>query len=248
MNRIWMIIALPVLTLVLFSGCSKDKAEPASPLASSSSSPITSTGTSSPVATATPIETAIPSPSPTSVATAPHSYEDPQAAKRVIEQRAAEVIAVLAQKDSAKLAKLAYPVDGIQFSPYSFIDPVNDQRITPTNLATLLSSSTVMNWGTYDGSGDPIQLTFAAYWAKFIYDHPFATAPSVTYNLIVGKGNMSNNVFSLYPPSQYITVEYHFDGFDQQYAGMDWSSLRIVFAPYHNNWYVTAIMHDQWTT
>ncbi|MBC8081328.1 MAG: hypothetical protein H7X86_13365, partial [Gorillibacterium sp.] len=233
--------------LILFSACSKEQAATSSPIASASSSPVASAETASPVATATPAETASPSPSPTTVATAPSSYEDPQVAQQVIEQRTAEVIAALQQQDDSQLAQLAHPVDGIQFSPYSFIDPVNDQRITPTNLATLLSSPTVMNWGNYDGSGEPINLTFAAYWGKFVYDHPFATAPSVTYNTSVGKGNMTNNIFNIYPPSTFITVEYHFNGFDPQYDGHDWSSLRIVFAPYNGNWYVTAIVHDQWT-
>ena len=251
MKRKWLVICLPVLSLFLFSACSKEQAETSSPIATTSSSPVASAETSSPVATATPTETTSPSlspsPSPTSVTTAPSTYEDPQVAKSVIKQRATEVMAALMQTNGGQLAQFAHPVDGIQFSPYSFIDPVNNQRITPTNLATLLSSPTVMTWGAYDGSGEPINLTFAAYWAKFIYDHPFATAPSVTYNTSVGKGNTVNNVFDIYPPSQYITVEYHFAGFDPQYEGIDWSSLRVVFAPYNGNWYVTAIIHDQWT-
>jgi hypothetical protein len=44
-----------------------------------------------------------------------------------------------------------------------------------------------------------------------------------------------------------VTIEYYFSGFDPQYGGMDWRSLRLVFIKDSNNWYLAAIVHGEWT-
>lgn len=58
---------------------------------------------------------------------------------------------------------------------------------------------------------------------------------------------MINNVFSSYPTSTYITVEYHFPGLDPQYQGMDCTSLRLVFENVGGQWVLVAVVHDQHT-
>jgi len=47
---------------------------------------------------------------------------------------------------------------------------------TKDQLKNLMESEEVYIWGEYDGSGDPIKLTFAQYFDKFVYDHDFANA------------------------------------------------------------------------
>ena len=42
-------------------------------------------------------------------------------------------------------------------------------------------------------------------------------------------------------------VEYYFSGFDKQYEGLDWRSLSIVFEKKAEAWYITGIIHDEWT-
>jgi hypothetical protein len=42
-------------------------------------------------------------------------------------------------------------------------------------------------------------------------------------------------------------VEYYFPGFDPQYGGMDWRSLRLVFSDHGGTWYLAGIIHDEWT-
>ncbi|NOU66463.1 hypothetical protein GC096_20695 [Paenibacillus sp. LMG 31461] len=206
----------------------------------SSPSPVPTT----PIATSTPQATASVKPSP--VATPP-SFSTAADAKKVIEARAQEVMALLKEKNISKLADLVHPQKGVQFSPYSYIHTATDIQVQGSNLATLWASSSLTNWGTFDGSGDPIDLTMPNYWAKFVYNANFAAAPQISYNTLIGKGNMINNVFSVYPTSSYITVEYHFPGFDPQYQGMDWTSLRLVFEYTGSQWYVVAIVHDQHT-
>jgi hypothetical protein len=42
-------------------------------------------------------------------------------------------------------------------------------------------------------------------------------------------------------------MEYHFSGFEAQYEGMDWESLRLVFIQEDSTWYLVGIVHDEWT-
>lgn len=218
---------------------------------SSSTKPTTSptnTTTSSP--SSSPISSAPPTTSTTPSATAPNtpistSYAKAADAKKAIEKRAKETINVLKEHDMARLAELIHPKKGVQFSPYSYIHTSSDIQVMGSGLAALWANTGTTHWGEYDGSGDPIDLTFPDYWDKFVYNQDFAAAPQISYNVILGKGNMMNNVFSIYPTSTYITVEYHFPGLDPQYQGMDWTSLRLVFENAGGQWVVVAVVHDQ---
>jgi hypothetical protein len=103
----------------------------------------------------------------------------------------------------------------------------------------------VYHWGTYDGSGMPIELAFRQYYKEFVYDVDFARPDVVGFNERVGQGNSIDNIASAYPDG--MTVEYHFEGFDPEYAGMDWRSLRLVFEEEDGIWYLVGVVHDQWT-
>jgi hypothetical protein len=91
----------------------------------------------------------------------------------------------------------------------------------------LLADPTVYHWGVYDGSGAPIDLPFAAYYERFVYDADFARPDVVGLDETIGQGNTLNNIAEVYPGA--VTVEYHLAGFDPQYAGLDWRSMRLVF-------------------
>jgi hypothetical protein len=54
-----------------------------------------------------------------------------------------------------------------------------------------------------------------------------------------------DNVQQVYPGAS--VVEYHFPGFDDQYEGMDWRSLRLVLAQNDNaEWTLYGVIHDEW--
>ena len=166
-------------------------------------------------------------------------------AEQVIKERATEAIEALKNKDMAKLASLVHPDKGVGFAPYSYIDDTN-LTLTREELENALTDSTIRTWGAYDGTGDPMALTFAEYFDKFIYNHDFAAAPNINYNQFKGHGNSINNVFAVYPEA--VVVEYHFPGFDPQYEGMDWQALYLVFEKHTDgNWYLVHINHAQWT-
>ncbi len=187
-------------------------------------------------------EAAMPTPEPLMEAT---PAIPPAEAEGLIKERATEAVAALKNKEMGKLATLVHPQKGLSFAPYQFIDETN-LTLTREELAGALTDPTTRTWGAYDGTGDSIDLTFAAYYDKFVYNHDFAAAPNVSYNEFKGHGNTYNNVFVVYPNA--IAVEYHFPGFDPQYEGMDWQALYLVFDKHADgNWYLVHITHGQWT-
>ena len=66
-----------------------------------------------------------------------------------------------------------------------------------------------------------------------------------TFQQGIGQGNSINNIAQIYPSA--VTVEYHFEGFEEEYAGLDWRSLRLVFEASGGTWYLVGIVHDEWT-
>jgi hypothetical protein len=165
--------------------------------------------------------------------------------------RAAQAIMALKDRDLDELADLVHPVKGVRFSPYTYVraEPGapegEDLVFGAAQIPGLLADPTVYHWGAYDGSGEPIDLTFAAYYERFVYDVDFARPDVVGLDETVGQGNTINNIAEIYPEG--VMVEYHFEGFDPQYAGLDWRSLRLVFEAQGGTWYLVGIVHDEWT-
>ena len=165
--------------------------------------------------------------------------------------QAAGIIMALKNRNLENLSRLVHPDKGVRFSPYTYV------RVAPGSLegadlvfssayvANLFADQTVYHWGRFDGSGEPIDLTFEAYFARFIYDADFARPHAVGYNEVIGRGNTINNIAQVYPNA--VTIEYHFEGFDPAFAGLDWRSLRLVLEEKEGLWYLIGIVHDEWT-
>jgi hypothetical protein len=161
--------------------------------------------------------------------------------------RAAEAVMALKDGDMAALATLVHPDKGLRFSPYATVQTGagGDLVFSAAEVRGLMADSTAYHWGTYDGSGKPIALTFRQYYDEFVYDVDFARPDVVGFDETVGQGNSIDNIASAYPDG--VPVEYHFEGFDPQYAGMDWRSLRLVFEEQGGSWYLVGTVHDEWT-
>jgi hypothetical protein len=172
-------------------------------------------------------------------------------ASEPVAARAAQIILALKERDWDTIGDLVHPAKGVRLSPYTHVranpaDPGGmDLLFGAADIAGLWSDPTVYHWGTFDGSGEPIDYTFRQYYERFIYDVDFAQPDVVGFNQTVGQGNTINNIASVYPSAQ--VVEYHFEGFDPQYAGLDWRSLRLVLEEVGGTWYLTGIVHDEWT-
>ena len=159
---------------------------------------------------------------------------------------ALDVVTALKNKDMNTLASYVHSTVGVRFSPYGHVDVQNDLQFSASQLPSLWASTQVYQWGVYDGSGDPIQFTFRDYFDRFVYDVDFANPHMIGNNVVVGTGNMINNIQQAYPNGSFI--EFHFTGFDPQYSGMDWRSLRLVFEQESGQWKLVGIIHDEWTT
>ena len=163
--------------------------------------------------------------------------------------RATAIIQAIKNTDLARLSELVHPSKGVRFSPYTYVrteaeaDP--DLVFSAAKVASLATDQTVYRWGWFDGSGDPIDMTFEAYWARFIYDADFWQPHAVGYDEVIGAGNTINNIAQVYPQAS--VIEYHFTGFDPQYGGLDWRSLRLVLEGSGGLWYLVGVVHGEWT-
>jgi hypothetical protein len=168
----------------------------------------------------------------------------PSSPNQVVLNLANHVIQILKNQDMFSLSSFVHPGDGVRFSPYAYVQDT-DQVFSAGKVARIMADSSVYKWGHYAGSGEPIQMSFPEYYSKFIYDVDFANAPQVSLNHRLSTGNSTDNSAEFYPGA--MIVEYYFPGFDPQYGGMDWRSLRLVFSQVDSTWYLVGIIHDEWT-
>jgi len=160
-----------------------------------------------------------------------------------LEESAEQVINALAERDLETLAEFVHPEMGLRFSPYAFVRE-SHQVFYPETLPGLVESDAVFVWGQYDGSGEPIELTFNEYYDEFVYSSDFANAEETAINERLGQGNTINNIPEFYPDSSF--VEYYLPGTEENNQ-MDWESLRLVFVQRNEIWFLVGIVHDQWT-
>jgi hypothetical protein len=133
----------------------------------------------------------------------------------------------------------------VRFSPYSFIDVDIDVRLSEEAFIGKINKQEKLNWGRYDGSGDEIILTIQEYFGEFVYTADFLNAEKKSLNQVLGGGTTVNNIEEVYSDCDF--MEFYFSGFEPEYEGLDWCSLRLVFQKYEGKYYLVGIIHDQWT-
>lgn len=169
----------------------------------------------------------------------------PEIAEKLIKETADKVIGAISGKNAEVLSEYAHPGKGVRFTPYTTVSVEKDVVFDKERLKTFFKDQKDYLWGHYDGTGENISLSPAEYYEKFIYSEDFANAKEIGYNKVLSSGNMLENQFEVYDNA--IIVEYYFPGFNPDYAGMDWKSLRLVFQQYGDEWKLTGIIHNQWT-
>lgn len=175
-----------------------------------------------------------------------NEYEINESSTDNFESTASAVLNALKFHDMVTFSLYADPEKGVRFSPYGHINAETDIIFSADEIKSIYNNeSEIINWGVYDGSGLPIDLTFKEYYEKFIFDHDYLTAEQTAIDEIIGTGNTINNIKEVYPDGKFI--EYYFSGFDPQYEGMDWASLRLVFEKFEDEWKLVGVIHDQWT-
>ena len=158
-----------------------------------------------------------------------------------------EILKAVKEKDYGFLFYYFHPVLGIRFSPYAYIDTAADVVLSADEYTSLLTKEKkkLLNWGSFDGSGDPIMLTMKNYIKKYVYDVDFYNAEKISFNRILGAGNSQDNIFAVYEGLPF--VEFYFSGFEEKYSGMDWRSLKLVFKKHEDKFYLIGIIHSEWT-
>lgn len=156
-----------------------------------------------------------------------------------------KTLKLIKEKDMEKLALYVHPDKGLRFSPYAYIDTKKDQNFTKDQVANLLEDDKKYEWGSYDGKGSPIKLKFKDYYDEFVYSKDFINPHIIGNNISIGEGNTINNIKEAYKNGKFI--EYHFEGSNPEYKGMDWQSLRLVFEQVEDTWYLLGIVHSEWT-
>lgn len=155
---------------------------------------------------------------------------------------ARKIAAALRDKDAASLARLAHPKKGVRFSTYGDVSR-SDVRLWPAGLRSAFASSKRWTWGTYDGSGEPMTLTFSGF-RDFLWSCDYATTPHLRRNPKApaeSSGNQGGNASATYAKAQ--VIELYCPGDDTRM----WTSMRLAFEQHRGRWYWTGLVHDGWT-
>ncbi len=163
----------------------------------------------------------------------------------VLKEMTKEVFTLIRDKKYQALDSLIHPEQGVRFSPYSYVSH-SDKKFSREEFAQLFGKNrrVKINWGNYDGSGDPIILTATEYFRRFVYDTNYVHPEQLMVNHVIGKGNTTNNIHSYYGGADF--TESFFSG-SRKNEPVDWRSVRLVFAEKDGKYYLIGVIHDQWT-
>lgn len=186
-----------------------------------------------------PLEPSLPTPTP--VPTPAPDLEG----NTLLLTRALAVTQALKDGDYQALSQAAHPELGVTFTPYSAVDPQMDLTFSAGQLAQAAEDQTLYVWGAYDGRGNPIQLTMADYFSRFVFNADYTAAPYLAVDEVLAAGNALENVAEAYPDARF--VEFHFPGLDESQEGFDWCSLKLVFQVWEGDYKLVGVIHSEWT-
>lgn len=162
-----------------------------------------------------------------------------------LREAAGVVAGAFAARDFERLAGLVHPEVGVRFSPYAYVAPEHVTLTRDDLLEAAQGGVLTRTWGSYDGTGDPIELGLREYVDRYVYDAPYLAEGAMAIDRRQGHGNSLDNAADVYPGAS--IVEYHVPGRDPRYGGMDWRSLRLAFEDRGGRWYLVGVVHDEWT-
>ena len=164
--------------------------------------------------------------------------------QQTLRQQALRIQRALANKDFDRITNDIHPTRGVRLSMYAYVRPETDKVFSREQYAQYLQQSKVrFAWGEKDGTGDPLIEPLPTYLDTWVNAAKYNNA-SISLNEFKRSGNTINNLKKIYPNSD--VVEFYYKGTDE-YAGMDWRVLRLVFDDYQSKRYLVAIVNDQWT-
>lgn len=158
---------------------------------------------------------------------------------------AATILPLLQSQDFGALAPFIHPDLGVRISPYGYVNLENDLVFTREQVAAFGSNQEIYHWGVQAGSGMDINLTVAEYWLEYVTSE----TPAQEWGLLLDPSRKASNTIDnfaeVYPNGHY--VEYLQPG-TEAYGYLDWQSLRLGFQQSGDGaYYLSAIIHDEWT-
>ena len=177
----------------------------------------------------------------TSISSTPISADISQ---QTLRQQALRIQRALANKDFSRITNDIHPIRGVRFSMYAYVRPESDKVFSRGQYAQYLQQSNIrFTWGEKDGTGDVLITPLPMYLDTWVDGKKFNNA-NISINEFKNNGNSINNLKEIYQASD--VVEFYYKGTDE-YDGMDWRVLRLVFDEYQGKRYLVAIINDQWT-
>ncbi|HSJ39408.1 MAG TPA: S-layer homology domain-containing protein [Planococcus sp. (in: firmicutes)] len=154
-----------------------------------------------------------------------------------------DILADLQAKRFGEVAAYVSSADGLTFCPYAggCIDN-GGVTFTKAQLPGFMTDTTDYLWGYQDGSGFEINLTPAEYYDEYLMDATYTAKERYGRTI---QPTTHEFIHQLYPEAT--IVEFYFPG-TEQYDGMDWQSLNMVFEKNSSgDWVLVAIINDRWT-
>jgi hypothetical protein len=178
---------------------------------------------------------------PTSSSSMPSNADSSQ---QTLKQQSLRIQHALASGDYASITNDIHPIRGVRFSMYAYIRPETDKTFSRDQYTQYLQQSKIgFTWGEKDGTGDLLITPLPIYLDTWVDGKKF-NSENIRVNELTNNGNSINNLKEIYQASD--VVEFYYKGTDE-YAGMDWRVLRLVFDEYQGKRYLVAIINDQWT-
>ena len=165
--------------------------------------------------------------------------------QQTLTQQALRIQQALANNRYADIIADIHPTRGVRFSMYAYVQPESDKVFSRAQFSQYLSQSKIrFTWGDLDGTGELLIVPLPTYLKTWVDGSKFDEA-RISVNEFESRGNMINNVKDIYQVSD--VVDFYHKG-SEEYSGMDWRGMRLVFDTYQGKRYLVAIVNDQWTT
>lgn len=160
-------------------------------------------------------------------------------------QTAFSVVNSLENSDYTQLSSYIHPKKGVRFTPFSTVNIETDVVLKAEQIEKAESDLSTYQWGVQTISGEPITLTIADYFSRFVTPLSYSKAPHIASDTVLISGNALENVGEFYTEGRF--VDFSFRSIDPDMNGADWSSLKLVFEEYESTWVLVGIIHGEWT-
>lgn len=170
---------------------------------------------------------------------------DSMTTNQSLTEQALGIQSALANKDYASIISDIHPTRGVRFSMYAYVRPQSDKVFSRAQFTQYLQQSNIrFTWGEKDGTGELLVTPLPKYLETWVNAKQFDNQPTISVNDSKAIGNSINNLNQVYQDADFVEF-YH--GGSEQYSGMDWRAIRLVFDEYQGQRYLVAIISDQWT-